>query len=66
MQPGAKRIISSSNFDDLITTAFINPDGSIIVISLNSTEDPVHCKVWMDKRFVSIVMSRRSIITVVI
>jgi glucosylceramidase len=36
--PGAKRIISASTSDDLLTTAFLNPNGDIATIVLNSTE----------------------------
>ena len=35
IRPGAKRIVSSSNKDDLLTTAFVNKDNSIVIIVLN-------------------------------
>ena len=37
IRPGARRIISSSTTDDLLATAFLNPDGKISVVVLNLT-----------------------------
>lgn len=37
IRPGAKRIISSATIDSLQTTAFLNVDGSIAIIVLNTT-----------------------------
>ncbi len=39
IRPGAKRIITSSNRDKLQTTAFMNTDGSIAVIVLNTSDE---------------------------
>lgn len=41
LRPGAKRIICSSNHDDLQATAFLNPDGKISVVVLNQTEEEI-------------------------
>jgi len=38
IQPGARRIAASSNRAQLQTTAFLNGDGSIVVIVLNTTD----------------------------
>lgn len=37
IRPGAKRIISSATIDSLQTTAFLNVDGSIAIVVLNTT-----------------------------
>lgn len=47
IQPGAKRIISSSNRDQLQTTAFQNPDGTIAVIVLNLGDSKVDYRLWV-------------------
>lgn len=39
IEPGAKRIAVSSNRGQLLTTAFQNPDGKIIVMVMNKTEE---------------------------
>lgn len=41
VQPGAKRIISSSSRSTLQTTGFINPDGTISVVVLNLTNTEI-------------------------
>jgi glucosylceramidase len=38
IRPGAKRVAASSNRDILQTTAFLNPDGKLVVIVLNTTD----------------------------
>lgn len=38
IRPGARRIVSSATVDTLQTTAFENPDGSIAVVVLNTTD----------------------------
>jgi glucosylceramidase len=39
IRPGAKRIISSSNLGQLLTTAFVNTDGKIAVIVMNPSSE---------------------------
>jgi glucosylceramidase len=48
IRPGARRIVSSSTLDELQTTAFINEDGTIAVIVLNTTEKPEPYLLWMN------------------
>jgi glucosylceramidase len=47
IRPGAKRIISSSNRAQLITTGFKNSDGSIAVIVMNAGETEVEFKMYV-------------------
>jgi glucosylceramidase len=44
----AQRIISSANRDKLETTAFINPDGKLVVIVMNTSGDKINYKLWMN------------------
>ncbi len=48
IRPGARRIISSSNDDDLLTTGFINPDGTIAIVVMNETGQTIHYKIWIN------------------
>ena len=41
IRPGAKRISSSSSRSQLLTTAFINPDGKVAVIVMNQSDKKV-------------------------
>jgi glucosylceramidase len=38
IRPGARRVVSSSTLDELETTAFLNPDGTLAVVVLNRTD----------------------------
>ncbi len=39
IRPGDKRIVASSNRDKLLTTAFINPQGKLAVVVMNTSDD---------------------------
>ncbi|HEX8329381.1 MAG TPA: glycoside hydrolase family 30 protein [Hymenobacter sp.] len=47
IRPGAKRIISSSNRDALQTTAFRNADGTVAVVVMNQTDQPLDFQLWV-------------------
>ena len=47
VRPGAKRIISSSNRDQLLTTAFMNKDNKLVVIVLNLTDEKLPYSLWI-------------------
>ena len=38
IRPGAKRIVASTNRDILLSTAFVNPNGKLVVIVMNSSD----------------------------
>ncbi|MBN2104334.1 glycoside hydrolase family 30 protein [bacterium] len=65
IRPGSRRIIASSNDDQLLTTAFINPDGRISVIVLNMTDEAIPFHLWMESRSASANSPAHSIITLV-
>lgn len=44
VRPGAKRIMSASSRDNLLTTAFRNTDGSVAVVVMNQTDKPAEYK----------------------
>ena len=66
IKPGAKRIISSANRDKLQTTAFQNPDGSIAVVVMNTTDEKIACKVWMKGQAAPTTVLPHSINTIII
>ncbi|MGP8198201.1 MAG: glycoside hydrolase family 30 protein [Limisphaerales bacterium] len=65
IRPGAKRIISSSTADILLTTAFLNPDGKIAVVVLNLSDRTQPANLWLGGKTVRINSLAHSIITVV-
>lgn len=50
IRPGARRIVSSSNRAQLLTTAFLNPDGKIAVVVMNPTGQKIPFRLWLDGR----------------
>jgi glucosylceramidase len=48
IRPGAKRIVSSSTRDHLQTTAFLNEDGKIVVIVLNTSDEKIDFNLWLE------------------
>ncbi|NOR65500.1 MAG: hypothetical protein GQ468_05735 [Candidatus Scalindua sp.] len=48
IRPGAKRIVSSSNKDGLLATAFLNKDNSIVIIVLNMNSSDFLFNTWIE------------------
>jgi glucosylceramidase len=66
VRPGARRIISSSMTDDLLTTAFLNKDGKIAVIVLNSSDTNQPFYLWMNNKAAKTDSPPHSIMTLVV
>src|ERR1700752_388016 len=47
IQPGARRIASSPSRSQLLSTAFLNPDGKVIVVVMNPTEKKASYWLWV-------------------
>lgn len=55
IRPGARRIISSSSRAQMLTTAFINTDGSIAVVVMNNTDEEISYRLYIgDKAAVTL------------
>jgi glucosylceramidase len=65
IRPGARRIISSSTLDQLLTTAFLNPDGKIAVVVMNASEESEPYYLWMDGKAARTTSPAHSIMTLV-
>jgi glucosylceramidase len=48
IKPGAKRIISSASRSQLLTTAFKNPDGKVVVIVMNQSDKAATYNLWVN------------------
>ena len=66
IRPGARRIICSSNSDDLMATAFENLDGKIAVVVMNTTDRPLEFHTWIEQSAVKTTSPAHSIITLVL
>jgi glucosylceramidase len=65
IRPGAKRIISSSNYGQLLTTAFINPDGKIVVVVMNPSAEKITYKMYITTHAIETTALPHSIATLV-
>ena len=66
IQPGAKRISCSTNRDKLQATAFLNPDGKMVVVVLNLSDSKLPYKLWIAGKAASVTSLSHSIMTVII
>jgi glucosylceramidase len=65
IRPGAKRIISSSNRVQLLTTAFMNTNGKLAVVVLNTTAEKFSYRMYLGKKAVVATSLPHSISTLV-
>ena len=63
---GSKRIACSSNRDKLQTTAFINPNGTISAIILNTSDEKLPYKLCISGKAADLVSLPHSIMTIVL
>jgi glucosylceramidase len=66
IKPGAKRIISSSTRDQLLSTAFINKDGKIALVVMNPTDNAMDYKLLINGKYASVESRPHSISTIVL
>ncbi|MGC9344833.1 MAG: glycoside hydrolase family 30 protein [Bacteroidales bacterium] len=66
LEEGAKRLACSTNRDKLIATAFRNPDGTIVAIVMNRTDEDIPYKLWIQGRAASVNCKAHSISTFLI
>ncbi|OGO04630.1 MAG: hypothetical protein A2Y73_06445 [Chloroflexi bacterium RBG_13_56_8] len=64
IKPGAKRIVCTSNSDDFLATAFINPNEDVAVVILNeSTADRIF-QLWREGEVIRYIAPPRSLVTI--
>jgi len=66
IKPGAKRIVSSSSRDKLLTTAYLNPDGKIAVVVMNPNDAKVVYSLWIKGKAVAVSSFPHSISTLMV
>lgn len=64
IRPGAKRIIASTNRTNLLTTAFLNTDGSVVVVVMNKGNEELPYQLWIHDRATAINILPHSIQTI--
>ena len=48
IKPGARRVLCAASRQDLESTAFVNPDGSVAVVVMNRTEESIRFRLCLD------------------
>ncbi len=66
IRPGAARVTSSSSRAQLLTTAFINPDGKLAVVVMNETAQRIPYRMYIGGQAVETVSLGHSIQTLVV
>jgi len=66
IRPGARRVISSSNRAQLLTTAFINPDGKLAVVVMNPTNEKFDYRLYFGKKAAQTTSLPHSINTLIV
>ncbi len=66
IRPGARRIVSSATVDRLLTTAFLNTDGSIAVVVMNPSDQPQPFNLWIHGEAAPVTSPEHSILTVLL
>jgi glucosylceramidase len=65
IKPGARRIACTSSSDQLIATAFVNPDGTIAAVTHNLSDNDVMFQLWIEGKVLKSTIPPRGIITMV-
>ncbi|MCX5786179.1 MAG: glycoside hydrolase family 30 protein [Elusimicrobia bacterium] len=66
IRPGARRAASSSSRAQLLTTAFLNKDGSLAVIVMNQSGDNIPYRLWIAGKAAALAAPPHSIATLVV
>ncbi|HEX8427121.1 glycoside hydrolase family 30 protein [Hymenobacter sp.] len=66
IRPGAKRIATAASRDVLQTTAFLNPDGKVAVVVMNSTDQEQPFQLWIKGQGAAATSRAHSIMTMVV
>jgi glucosylceramidase len=63
VRPGARRVATTSNDDDLLASAFRNPGGRLAAVVLNKTDKEKTFALWVDGRAAKATAPAHSIVT---
>lgn len=66
IRPGAKRISSVSSANKLLTTAFLNADGSMVIIIMNEASESIKYSLTMDSKTAELRILPHAIQTIIL
>jgi glucosylceramidase len=65
VRPGARRVAATSNDDELLATAFVDPDGRIVTVVMNASETDKDLTLWIAGRAARTRSPAHSLLTLV-
>ena len=65
IRPGAKRVSSVSSANSLMSTAFLNLDGSLVIVAMNQSDAPLQYGITMDSKTAKLEIPSHGIQTIV-
>jgi glucosylceramidase len=63
VRPGARRVATTTNDDDLLASAFVHPDGRLVAVVMNKTDADKDFALWVDGRAAKAKSPAHSILT---
>jgi glucosylceramidase len=63
VRPGARRVATTTNDDQLLATAFRHPDGRLVAVVMNKTDADKDFALWVDGRAARTKSPAHSILT---
>ena len=66
IQPGAKRVSAAASRSQLLTTAFLNPDGKLVVIVMNQGDKETPYYLWIKGKAAEVTAKPHSIATLIL
>jgi glucosylceramidase len=65
VRPGARRVAATTNDDELLATAFLNPDGRVAVVVMNASDTDKDLALWTSGRAARTKSPAHSILTLI-
>ncbi len=66
IRPGAKRLSTGTTANHLSATSFLNVDGSIVVVALNDSDNPINYTITINTKTANLKMSAHAIQTIIL
>jgi glucosylceramidase len=63
VRPGARRVACTSNADDVLATAFLHPDGKVVTVVMNGSDQDKDLRYWVDGQAATVSSPAHSILT---
>jgi glucosylceramidase len=66
IRPGAKRLSTGTTSNNLSATSFLNKDGSVVIVALNDSNNPMDYMLTVDTKTAQLTLPARSIQTIIL